>query len=235
MNILITNDDGIYSDGIIRLATIAKEYGNVWVIAPDSQRSGMSHMVTMRGSVELRKVDFPVTDVNAFSCNGSPSDCIKIGILKALTHVDFVLSGINNNYNITADLQYSATIGAALEASFLKVPAIAFSEGNPNNHAVADFYIKEIIEKLMRDFPGKNTVWNVNFPDCALSECKGIKYDCTVSTDDFYQEKYDEKIISENVKSYTLGFDRNWKGTEGTDLHAIIENYVAVSKVHNLN
>lgn len=236
MRILVTNDDGIDSEGIVRLAKLAKQYGEVWVVAPDSVRSGMSHMLTMRESIKLTKVDFPIEGVHAYSCTGSPADCVKVAILSLLLEKpDFVFSGINNSWNITSDLQYSATVAAALEASFLKVPAIAFSEGNPENHEVTDHYIKEITDKLMLDYPGDNTVWNVNFPSCDLSKCNGVLYDCAISTDDFYIERYNKEVISETEVAYTIDADRKWEGTEGTDLRAIIDNYVAVGKVRNLS
>ena len=79
--ILITNDDGIQSDGIIRLAEMAVKLGEVWVVAPDSQRSAMSHSITLRHSIEAWKVDFPVEGVQAFACNGTPADCVRIGTL----------------------------------------------------------------------------------------------------------------------------------------------------------
>lgn len=236
MRILVTNDDGIESEGIVRLARLAAQYGEVWVIAPDSQRSGMSHMLTMRGSVELTKVDFPVYGVHAYSCSGSPADCVKIGILNIVPgRPDFVFSGINNSYNITADLQYSATAGAALEASFMKVKAIAFSEGSPDNHQVTDYYIKEITDRLMKEDPGRNAIWNVNFPACSLEECGGVLYNRNVSCDDFYIERYDVKEISEDTLAYTIDASRNWSGSEGTDLEAIINKCVSVGKVRNVS
>ena len=72
--ILITNDDGIESDGMIRLARAAKEFGEVWVVAPDGQRSAMSHSITLRHSIEAWKVDFPVQGVHAYACNGTPAE-----------------------------------------------------------------------------------------------------------------------------------------------------------------
>ena len=79
--ILITNDDGITSDGIIRLAKAAKEFGTVYVVAPEDQRSAMSHSITLRHSFEAWKVDFPVEGVHAYACNGTPADCVRIGVL----------------------------------------------------------------------------------------------------------------------------------------------------------
>ena len=74
--ILITNDDGIQSDGLIRLATMATELGEVWVVAPDGQRSAMSHSITLRDSFDAWEVEFPVAGVHAYACSGTPADCV---------------------------------------------------------------------------------------------------------------------------------------------------------------
>ena len=116
--ILITNDDGIYSDGIIRLAQTAKEFGEVWVVAPESQRSAMSHSITLRHPIEAWNVDFPVEGVHAYACDGTPADCVRIGVLNIVPgKPDNVFSGINYGYNVASDIQYSATAGAASSAA----------------------------------------------------------------------------------------------------------------------
>ena len=184
--ILITNDDGIDADGIVRLARVAREFGEVWVVAPDSQRSAMSHGITLRHSIEAWKVDFPVPGVHAFACDGIPADCVRIGVLNIVPgKPDHVFSGINYGYNVATDLQYSATAGAAFEAAFQKIHTIAFSEDACELHEVTDRYLKEIIAELLDQPLGINQIWNVNFPGFRLAECNGILRDRAVSTDDF--------------------------------------------------
>ena len=144
--ILITNDDGIYSEGIIRLARATVEFGEVWVVAPDSQRSAMSHSVTLRHSIKTWEVDFPVAKVHAYAWDGTPADCVRIGGLNIVPgKPDHVFAGINYGYNVATDLQYSATAGAAFEASFQRIHAIAFSEDACEMHEVTDRYLQEII------------------------------------------------------------------------------------------
>jgi 5'-nucleotidase len=233
--ILVTNDDGIQSDGIIRLAALAKSYGEVWVIAPDSQRSAMSHSTTFHKSVEMQEVDFAVSGVHAYASSGTPADCVRIGILNMIPgKPDYVFSGINNELNIASDLQYSATIGAALEAAYLKVPAIAFSEADVRAHEVTDYYLPEVTSRLMGLPLGRNEIWNVNFPSCDLSTCNGILYDRTVSVDDFYTEHYRETVLADGKTAYMVEAIRHWRATKGTDLCAIIDHYVSVGKVRNL-
>ena len=234
--ILITNDDGIMSDGIIRLARMAKELGEVWVVAPESERSAMSHCVTLRHSFDAWKVDFPVEGVHAYACDGTPADCVRIGVLNIVPgKPDHVFSGINYGYNTASDLQYSATAGAALEASFQRVHAIAFSEDARPMHEVTDRYLRDIAVELM-DKPLENgTIWNVNFPGCSLAECKGVLYDRIVSTDEFYKDRYIETKVSEDRITYMIEGHRNFNASEKTDLKAIFDNYVSVGKVRNLS
>lgn len=234
--ILITNDDGINSDGIVRLAKAAAEFGEVWVVAPDSQRSAMSHSISLRYSIEAWEVDFPVEGVHAYACNGTPADCVRIGVLNIVPgKPDHVFSGINYGYNAATDLQYSATAGAAFEAAFQKVHAIAFSEDACQIHEVTDRYLKEVIAELLDKPLGINQIWNVNFPGGSLSDCKGILYDRTVSTDVFYMDRYSETIVSDGKISYTVDGIRNYEAEDGTDLRAIFDNYVSVGVATNIS
>ncbi|MDD6504181.1 MAG: 5'/3'-nucleotidase SurE, partial [Lachnospiraceae bacterium] len=103
--ILITNDDGIDADGLIRLAQAAKNFGEVWIVAPDGQRSAMSHSISLRHPVEVWECEFPVSGVHAYACDGTPADCVRIGVLNIVPgKPDHVFSGINYGYNTATDL-----------------------------------------------------------------------------------------------------------------------------------
>lgn len=234
--ILITNDDGIDSDGIVRLAKTAATLGEVWVVAPESQRSAMSHSITLRHSIDAWKVDFPVEGVHAFACDGTPADCVRIGVLNIVPgKPDHVFSGINYGYNTGSDLQYSATAGAAFEAAFQKIHTIAFSEDACEMHETTDKYLKEIMVELMDKPLGINEIWNVNFPCCKASECKGILRGMEVSTDEFYIDKYNETPVTDGRISYMVEGIRNYVASEGTDLRAILDNYVSVGIARNIS
>ena len=235
MRILITNDDGIDAPGIRTLAQTAKQFGEVWVIAPDGQRSAASHSYNFHHPVRLKAWDFPVEGVKAFACTGTPTDCIRVGVLGLMPEKpDIVMTGINQGYNIAADIQYSATVGSALEAAFLGVRAIAFSQGSLECQEIVDRYLAEIMEEYMKKDPGKNRIWNVNFPACSVEECKGILHDCAVSQDDFYIDIYQEKDLGDGVSEFHLVYDRNWNATEGTDLDAIGKNCICIGPVSNI-
>lgn len=234
--ILITNDDGIDSDGLIRLVKVAMEFGEVWVVAPQSQRSAMSHSITLRHSIEAWEVDFPIPGVHAYACDGTPADCVRIGVLNIVPgKPDHVFSGINYGYNVGSDLQYSATAGAAFEASFQKIHTIAFSEDADEMHEVTDEYIKDIMGDLLDKPLEINQIWNVNFPSCRLKDCKGILKGRTVSTDEFYKDRYLEKKVSSGKISYMVEGIRNYEASQGTDLRAILDNYVSVGIATNIS
>lgn len=234
--ILITNDDGINADGIIRLAQAATEFGEVWVVAPDSQRSAMSHSITLRHSVDAWKVDFPVPGVHAYACSGTPGDCVRIGSLNIVPgKPDHVFSGINYGFNAASDIQYSATAGAAFEAAFQGIHTIAFSEDACEIHEVTERYLKEIIAELLNKPLGVNQIWNVNFPGCQLAECNGILRDRKVSTDAFYVDRYIETTVSEDKVSYMVEGIRNYSALEGTDLKAIFDNYISIGIATNIS
>lgn len=234
--ILITNDDGINADGIIRLAQAATEFGEVWVIAPDSQRSAMSHSITLRHSVDAWKVDFPVPGVHAYACSGTPGDCVRIGSLNIVPEKpDHVFSGINYGFNAASDIQYSATAGAAFEAAFQGIHTIAFSEDACEIHEVTERYLKEIIAELLNKTLGVNQIWNVNFPGCQLAECNGILRDRKVSADAFYVDRYIETTVSEDKVSYMVEGIRNYSALEGTDLKAIFDNYISIGIATNIS
>lgn len=237
MRILVTNDDGIYAGGLIRLAEAALKFGEVWVVAPDSERSAASHSVTLRHPLDVYPVkDFPVKGVNAFSCSGMPVDCVRVGGLNVMpSRPDLVLSGINKGYNLAADIQYSATAGAAFEGTFQGYHSIAVSEGFDEPHEVTDRYLSEILEKLINTPLPAGHIHNVNFPQCKLSECKGILWDRTVSPNMYYEDRYNaiEKLENGGIRYMIEGTPRPI-AEEGSDFRAILDNYVSVGIVNNI-
>ncbi|MEE3467828.1 MAG: 5'/3'-nucleotidase SurE [Eubacterium sp.] len=234
--ILITNDDGIDSDGLIRLARAALKYGEVWVVAPESQRSACSHAITLRDPIEVTPYpDFPVEGVKAFSCTGTPADCVRVGGLNVVPERPHVLlSGINYGYNAATDIQYSGTLGAAFEGAFQGYHAIAVSESADPCHETADAYLDEVLAEAMEVKLSYGEVFNINFPHGPLSECKGILRDRTVSRGMFYRDQYKQTREREDgVKE--LMVDGQWTGIgeEGTDLEAIVNGYVSLGFVKN--
>lgn len=232
--ILITNDDGITADGIIRLAKAAAQFGEVWVVAPDGERSCMSHSITLRHAFEAWKTDFPIEGVHAYACTGTPADCIRIGVRNIVPgKPDYVFTGINYGYNSATDTQYSATVGAALEGCFQKIHTIAFSEDATDMHEVTDRYLTEVMEELMAKPLKDGQIWNVNFPGCPLEECKGLSRGVKVSQGFVYDDLYTEEDLGNGRISYKVNGIRNYEAEEGTDLYALFNNYVSIGIVNN--
>lgn len=234
-NILISNDDGINSDGIARLARTAKKYGNVWVVAPDHQCSAMSHRITLREPIEAVEVPFPVEGVRAFATTGTPADCIRIGTLNIVEgKTDVVLSGINDGYNTGGDVQYSATVGAAMEAATNGIHAISVSEDVGKNRIVTDTYLESILDELIEKPLLFNQIWNVNFPTCELSELKGILRDRKVAGNKFYVDTYKEESLADGRKKYSVIGTYQEECDDGTDFRAVVNKYISIGIVNNL-
>lgn len=234
--ILITNDDGIEADGLRRLAAAAREFGEVWVVAPKSQRSAASHCITLHTSIDVIPHDFPVAYVHAFTCSGMPADCVRVGALHVMPRKpDVVLSGINYGYNAATDVQYSATVGAAMEGAFQGCRAIALSEGALRRHEVTDRYLREVLAELMDEAPGYGQIYNVNFPSCPLAACRGILRDRTVSRGMMYRDSYlvQEHLPGGGVRLMVNG-EYNEDAEPGTDFRAIADGYVSIGIVSNI-
>ncbi|MBR1628804.1 MAG: 5'/3'-nucleotidase SurE [Lachnospiraceae bacterium] len=234
--ILITNDDGIEADGLRRLALAAKVFGEVWIVAPDGQRSAASHSITLHQPMDVRPVSYPVEGVKAYKCSGTPADCVRVGVLSIMpTKPDVVLSGINKGYNTASDIQYSATAGAAFEAVFQGIHGMALSEGFGECIEVSEAFLGEILAELIEKRADEGCIWNVNFPDCTLSECKGILKDCRVSRGTFYRDSYDviEELPQGGVRLMVHG-RYNEDAEEGTDFAAVVNGYVSIGQVNNI-
>jgi len=234
--ILIVNDDGIDSPGLIRLAACAKNFGEVWVTAPDGQRSAVSHSISIREPIDVYEREFPVEGVHAFAVSGTPADCTRIGILKLVPgRPDAVLSGINFGHNAGADIQYSATCGAAFEAAQYGINAIALSEGAGELHEVTDEYLPGILAGLL-DIPGEQgKIWNVNFPMCTLDECRGILRERRLSPTGFYDDDFSAEPLPDGGTRYRVIGSFNDKAPEGTDLNAIVGNYISIGRLSNIS
>lgn len=233
--LLITNDDGITFDGLIRLARTAREFGEVYVIAPDGQRSAASHSITLRSPIDIFPAPFPVEGVRAFACSGTPCDCVRVCRNVMPAPPDAVLSGINYGYNAATDIQYSATVGAAFEAAFQGYHAIALSEEAVSRHDVTDAYLRDVLAELLEAPLDRRRIHNVNFPGCAVSECRGILRDRTVSGGMFFRDEYREisALPGGGLRVLVNGIPSR-ENEDGTDFRALTENYISVSVVTNI-
>ncbi len=172
MRILISNDDGIFSPGLIALAEVAANYGDVLVFAPDVEQSAMGHAITIMRP--LRYTRTKLSGIEAFRVNGTPADCVALGLYH-WGHADLVLSGINLGSNLGNDIWSSGTVAAAKQATLLGVRALAFSmhmNGEEPEYALQKPFISQVIEMVLNDDDWPMLV-NVNLPD---KEPQGIRW-----------------------------------------------------------
>ena len=176
MRILITNDDGIHAEGIRALARRLSEKHQVIVVAPDNERSGASHSITLTAPLRVRRTSIPgVPEIEAYKVNGAPADCVIIGCRALDIKPDLILSGINHGYNLGVDVHYSGTVSAAMEGAMQGIPSMAVSmEGFTS----VDFSVPaRIADELIPEFVQSGCMlFNVNVPDIPYDELKGIKY-----------------------------------------------------------
>ena len=194
MNILVTNDDGIDSPGILALAQAMKEIGNVTVIAPDRQQSAVGHALTV--SAPLRAVPFQRNgDIFGFAVNGTPADCVKLGVSTLLAiKPDLVVSGINHGANTAVNVMYSGTVSAATEAMMIGIPALAVSLTSFSLDAemsVAADYAKRVAGSMLEWGLQKDTILNMNVPAISREEVKGMRI--TRLSNSYWDDSYDSR------------------------------------------
>lgn len=236
LKILLVNDDGIDSPGIVHLAAMAMQLGEVWVAAPSSQCSAMSQKLTIFQPLEVEERDFPLPVAGAFAIGGTPADCVKTA-LKAVLPVrpDLVFSGINIGYNAGFDIAYSGTVAAAMEAVLNGISAIAFSAQHDGSYDVTDKYILDVTRELLASPLAPGEIWNVNFPGCALSEYKGILRGRSIAPKFIFDNTYS---ASARPGGMTLTPDADFiahgDAPEGSDIHAVLHGYISIGKVKSM-
>jgi len=178
MRIILSNDDGIDSPGLLSLAEILSENNEVTLIAPERERSAISHAITLREPVILKKREL-FKNVRAFAATGTPADCIKIALLSFCDQPDCVLIGLNPGSNLSTDIVYSGTVAAASEASMLKCPAVAFSMDDSKD---GSFHFEtgakvaaELLARLDLKGAPQGVFLNVNIPNIPYEEIKGCR------------------------------------------------------------
>jgi 5'-nucleotidase len=231
--ILITNDDSINAPGIKALVESVIHLGRVVVVAPDKPQSGMGHAITIGFPLRLQKVHF-TNGVEAYTCNGTPVDCVKLAVDKVLhSKPDICLSGINHGANHSINVIYSGTMSAAMEAAIENIPSIGFSlldysiEANFN---AAKIYVEKIVTQVLAKKHQKHLLLNVNIPAVDESLIKGIKV-CRQAYAK-YEEDFIERKDPHGKKYYWLTGDFvNFDKGKDTDVWALENNYVSIVPV----
>ncbi len=236
--ILVTNDDGMFAPGIKALVDVARTLGDVLVVAPNSPQSGMGHAITISDPLRLKRVD-PFDGIEAYECTGTPVDCVKLAnsvLLKDKT-IDLCVSGINHGSNAAINILYSGTMSAAMEASLVGVDSIGFSlldfsfDANFENGKP---FIKKIMEHVLKNGIPHAHLLNVNIPNLATKDIKGIKV-CR-QAEAMWVEEYTESKDPRQEKYYWLtGKFINKDTGEDTDVWALENGYISVvPSMHDL-
>lgn len=178
--ILITNDDGVKSQGIAILIEMLKGFGDITVVAPFEPQSGMSVAITIGKPIRLVKLRSE-EGVTVYGCNGTPADCVKIAMNKIFNKKapDFLFSGINHGSNASVASLYSGTLGAAAEGTLYGIPSIGFSLTSHSSDANFEgtiYYGKKIAENFITHPPKESIYLNANFPPLSKEEIKGVKF-----------------------------------------------------------
>jgi len=230
--ILVSNDDGITSQGILNLINVIKEIGDVLVVAPDSPQSGMGHAITVGETLRLEESKI-FEGVTAYECSGTPADCVKMArhfLLKDKRQPDVVVSGINHGSNTSISVLYSGTMSAAIEGAIEGTPAIGFSLADFNHDA--DFshtreYIKKIVLQVLEKGLPKGTALNVNFPPKRDEPLKGIRV-CRQANAKWVEDFVERQDPNGRRYFWMTGKFVNFDKGEDNDEWAIANNYVSV-------
>jgi len=166
MRILISNDDGIQAAGINKLRTFLQEDNEIFIVAPDRERSATGHKITMHRPLRVKEWPYPGTGVKGWAVDGTPADCVKLGLEALLPQPpDIVVSGINSGPNLGTDVLYSGTVSAAIEGTINGIPAVAVSLASYEYHDLshAGKLIKKLVSELGGELP-RRTLLNINLP-----------------------------------------------------------------------
>ena len=233
MRILVTNDDGIMAEGLRVLVKHLQDLAEVLVVAPDVERSATGHAITVRTPLWIKEIKIN-GEFFGYAVNGTPADCVKIGVKAISTkEIDMVISGINRGPNLGTDIMYSGTVSAALEGALLGKPSIAVSTvdfDKPVYESAARF-TKVLISKLvLQDFPRYDAL-NVNVPSIPYSEIKGIRVtrQGLRKYKDFFEARKDP---FGNTYYWMLGKVVDEEKTGDMDSAAVEAGYVSVTPLH---
>ena len=190
MRILITNDDGIYAEGVLPLVQWAKTKGDVTVVAPKVEQSAKSHGIEIHKAFEAKQVEL-CEGVTAWAVDSTPADCVRLAILGLHMEFDLVISGINRGLNIGRDIMYSGTVSAVFEAGNLGVKAMAVST-SPAYYADAAREMDKIWDFIQKnDLFAKNDMWNINIPTGGSEEFRFTRQGGNYYSDNFRPDPED--------------------------------------------
>lgn len=227
--ILVCNDDGIFAPGIHALIEVVKELGEVLVVAPDKPQSGKGMSITINAPIRYHK--YQILDVEAYACDGTPVDCIKLAINKIVQRKpSLIVSGINHGANSSVNVIYSGTMSAAIEGALENIPAIGFSlldHSLEANFEPSKKFVRQICEKVLQTGLPKHTCLNVNIPNVPAELIEGIKI-CRQANGNWVEEFDERKDPGGHTYFWLTGTFKLYDHTPDTDIYYLEKNYVTV-------
>ncbi len=234
---LVTNDDGIYAEGIQRLSQVLFESGAycLTVIAPDHERSAVGHAITMHRPLRVEPAHFLHNPaLTGWAVNGTPSDCVKLAVEALMEEKpDIIISGINRGSNLGTDVLYSGTVSAAVEGVILGIPAVAVSltgEGNSEDFTFAAEFVRDFIPHLIEEVLPAGTLLNINVPS-GRSAIKGTRV--TRLGTMRYRNSFDRRTDPRGMTYYWLAGELvKGETEENSDVQAVRDGFISITPVH---
>jgi 5'-nucleotidase len=228
--ILVTNDDGIQAKGIRSLIEVAVKFGDIVIVAPDKPQSGMGHAITVNNVLRLNRSPL-YEQYEAFTCSGTPVDCVKLAISEVIEgKPDLLLSGINHGENSASNVLYSGTMSAAVEGAMENIPSIGFSllDFDPDaDFSGAQMVAEKVITQVLNNRFPNSICLNVNVPQLPPEEIKGIKV-CRQAKA-YWEDNFDKRHDQFGKPYYWLTGDFNRSDrSEDTDIYALDHGYASV-------
>ena len=235
MKVLLTNDDGIYSNGLVALYKRFKKKHHVTVVAPEREQSAVGHGVTLHKPLRISQVAIYNKNIG-YAVNGTPADCVKLGIMEILdSKPDLVVSGINPWPNVGVNLNYSGTVAAAREAALHEIPSIAVSISCHNikddkYYDDAALFTEKLSEKILKNKLPLKTFLNVNIPDKPINEISGVKISRQglFPLKDAFEHRSDPKNISYYWQTCKLSRIQDVSNIDQSDIY---NNYISITPI----
>lgn len=233
MRILVTNDDGIYASGIWHLARALKDIGQVTIVAPDREQSAVGTSVTLHHPLRARQIKPLARGVTCYSVEGTPADSVILALRVLLNdRVDLVVSGINEGSNLGNDVLISGTVGAALQGYLQGIPSVALSVGGLGKvHFNVAARLAAVIARMVKaNALPRETFLNINLPNLSLGRIKGVEI--THLGERSYGDIIEEGHDGKRKYYWIVRGKPAWEPTEGTDIHAFINNKISITPLH---
>nr|PZN44975.1 MAG: 5'/3'-nucleotidase SurE [Bacillota bacterium] len=233
MRILLTNDDGVYAEGLQALREALEELPDVelYIVAPDRERSASGHAITLHRPIFPTRIEMPGTRAVIYSVSGTPADCAKLAIEELLPgRPDLVISGINHGPNLGTDVIYSGTVSAAIEGTILGIPAVAVSlcTFGPGDYTFAAQFTRDLALRVVREGLPRGTLLNVNIPPVSPAQCAGVAI--TKLGVRLYKNQWDRRVDPRGKVYYWLaGEVMELHNDPDSDVVAVQNNLISIT------